>query len=132
MRHPWQNSPSFRNFEYIYPSPTFLGILNKHSYKVTDNKASKQTKETCVPDLAFRIVSLWTTSFLLLGSFLSYPSPNALSDTLAENAIFSHQNICAFSCTYDLPCHIIILSRLNRGNCHHHKFHNNNYYMCET
>jgi hypothetical protein len=40
------------------------------------------------------------TVTLLLGSFLSYPSPNAESDAVAENAVLSDWNTCDFSLTY--------------------------------
>ena len=35
------------------------------------------------------IASFFTTITVLLESLLSYPSPNAESDTVAENAVFS-------------------------------------------
>jgi hypothetical protein len=46
------------------------------------------------------MASLFTTVTLLLESFLSYPSPNAESDAVAENAVLSDWNTCDFSLTY--------------------------------
>ena len=61
---------------------------------VTEDKPNRHTTDEQVPSLAFLIASLLMQTTLLLGFFLSYPSPKPESDNVAEKAVFSDLNTC--------------------------------------
>ena len=67
---------------------------------VTKDKANRHINDEYVPTVAFLIASLLMQTTLLLGFFLSYPSPKPESDNVAEKAVFFDSNTCNLSETY--------------------------------